>query len=203
VDEPDVTLERNAAPPQPAAAPVDALEILARGDRKAAIAALIDAHGAAVFGFCVRALGDRALAEDVAQQVFLEAHRDIGRFERRSSLATWLKGIASHRCKDAVKSRKRREHRLRRDDIAALHAVDPAAVPAERVAQAQLFAALEDCLQELSGDVRMSVVLRFQSGMTYEEMSEVLEAKADALHARVSRALPVLKRCLEAKGWAP
>jgi RNA polymerase sigma-70 factor (ECF subfamily) len=196
-------LVRNAAPTQQAAAPVDVLELLERGDRKAAIAALIDAHGDAVYGFCVRMLGDRVVAEDVAQQVFLEAHRDIDRFERRSSLATWLKGIANHRCRDAIKSRRRREQRLQQDDIAALHVVDPAATPTERVERAQLFAALEGCLQELSTDVRMAVVLRFQSGMTYDEMAEVLYAKPDALHARVSRALPVLRRCLESKGWTP
>jgi DNA-directed RNA polymerase specialized sigma24 family protein len=45
------------------------------------------------------------------------------------------------------------------------------------------------------------VLLRFQSGLTYEEMAAELATKADTLCARVARALPFLKRCLERKGW--
>jgi hypothetical protein len=83
--------ERGALDPQeavPGSAPVDPLALLARGDRKGAITALMDQHGAAVFNFCSRFLLDRALAEDVLQQVFLHAHRDIERFEGRSSPST-------------------------------------------------------------------------------------------------------------------
>jgi len=201
VNDAELTLAHNAALAEPIADSLDAQTLLSRGDRRGAIAALMDAHGEAVFGLCVRVLGDRALAEDVLQQVFLEAHRDIDRYQGRSSLSTWLKGIASHRCKDAIKSRKRREQRLDSDDRAALDAVDPSAAPHERLDHARVVVALEDCLTKLSDDVRMSVLLRFQSDMTYDEMAGVLDANPDALHARVSRALPVLKRCLEAKGW--
>jgi RNA polymerase sigma-70 factor (ECF subfamily) len=200
VENADLMPAHDAGRPQPDADP-DPLALLSRGDRRGAISALMDLHGEAVFGFCVRMLGDRALAEDVLQQVFLEAHRDIDRYQGRSSLITWLKGIANHRCKDAIKSRTRREKRVDPDDRATLDVIDPNATPDQRLDQARTVAALEACLAELSDDVRMSVVLRFQSGMTYDEMSVVLEAKPDALHARVSRALPVLKRCLETKGW--
>jgi len=201
VDDAELTLAHDAALAGPVAESLDAQALLSRGDRRGAIAALMDAHGEAVFGFCVRILGDRALAEDVLQQVFLEAHRDIDRYQGRSSLSTWLKGIASHRCKDAIKARKRREQRLESNERATLDVADPGAAPLERLEHARLVVALEDCLTKLSDDVRMSVLLRFRSDMTYEEMAGVLDANADALHARVSRALPVLKRCLEAKGW--
>src|SRR5690349_13907932 len=92
-------------PPEPPAAPstapvpstpVDPLALLARGDRKGAITALMDQHGPTVFNFCSRFLLDRVLAEDVLQQVFLHAYRDIDRFEGRSSPRTWLLRIAVH-----------------------------------------------------------------------------------------------------------
>jgi RNA polymerase sigma-70 factor (ECF subfamily) len=179
----------------------EVLALLAGGDRKGAISALMDAHGEEVFAFCVRILRDRALAEDVLQRVFLDAHRDIDRFQGRSSLAGWLIGIATHRCQDALKSQRRHRQRVTADAQAMIGFADPGSTPAERVAHTRLVAALEDCLKILSDDVRMAVLLRFQQGKSYDEMSELLDTNTNTLHARVSRALPVLRRCLEGKGW--
>jgi RNA polymerase sigma-70 factor (ECF subfamily) len=203
MDETDGALTQSAAPIAGpgvgAGAQPDASSLLARGDRNGAIALLMDEHGEAVFAFCVRVLRDRVLAEDVLQQVFLEAHRDVGRFEGRSSFRTWLLRIASHRCHDAIRSRNRHLEAVESDEEVDL--ADTGISPGERLEQSQLIAALEACLMKLSDDVRLTVLLRFQSGMTYEEMSHVLGARVDALQARVSRALPVLRRCLEGKGW--
>jgi RNA polymerase sigma-70 factor, ECF subfamily len=181
------------------ARPLDALALLASGDRKGAITALMDEHGAAVFNFCYRYLLDRMLAEDVLQQVFLQAYRDIDRFEGRSSLRTWLLRIATHRCQDAIKSLKRQ--RVDYDPDAIGGAIDPGQIPVEHVVQSRLLEALEQCLEELPDEVRATVMLRFRSGFSYKEMSGSLDATAQALQARVARALPALKRCLESKGW--
>lgn len=204
MEDTDPALARDAAPgagpeTRRVSAPPDAAALLARGDRKEAIAALMDQHGEAVFGFCARVLRDRILAEDVLQQVFLDAYRDIDRFQGRSSFRTWLLRIASNRCQDAIRSRKRREKIVESDD--EVDGVDPAPPIAQRIERSELIAALEECLVGLSDEVRMTILLRFQSQMTYDEMSAVLGARSDALQARVSRALPVLKRCLEGKGW--
>ena len=192
------------APPQaqatvPAPAPVDPFALLARGDRRGAITALMDQHGTAVFNLCSRVLRDRVLAEDVLQQVFIHAYRDIERFERRSSARTWLLRIAIHRCQDAIKARDRQRVA---DDPDAIHdAVDPGRMPAEHAERSHLVRALEECLGELSDDVRATVLLRFQSEFSYREMAGTLDASAEALQARVARALPALRRCLESKGW--
>jgi RNA polymerase sigma factor (sigma-70 family) len=175
--------------------------MLARGDRRGAITALVDAHGEAVFGFCVRVLRDRSLAEDVLQRVFLEAYRDIARFQVHSTFPAWLFGIASHRCQDALRSQRRRLHRIESNTQAAARFADPCAASSEQLERARIIAALEDCLQGLSEEARIAVLLRFQQGTSYEEMSELLETKPNTLRVRVARALPALKRCLEAKGW--
>jgi RNA polymerase sigma-70 factor (ECF subfamily) len=176
---------------------------LARGDLRGAVELMMELNEAPVFAFCMRMLRDRALAEDVAQQVFTEAYRDLGRFRRESSLKTWLFGIARHRCNDAIKSTGRRNARFDLDLEAVTDTLDPTAPPTEQLAHARLVAALGDCLQEMSPEIRETVLLRFLSEMTYEEMAKVLGRKADTLCVRVARALPLLKHCLEHKGWCP
>lgn len=179
----------------------DVRAMLASGDRRSAIAALMDAHGEAVFSFCARVLRSRTLAQDVLQRVFLEAYRDADRFHGRSTFLAWLMGIASHRCQDALRSQRRHLQRVEFDDQAMVHAADPAPPPSEHLERARIFAALEECLHGLSDDARMTVLLRFQHGKSYEEMSELLGVKSNTLHVRVARALPALKECLERKGW--
>jgi RNA polymerase sigma-70 factor (ECF subfamily) len=184
-----------------AARDADVRARLASGDRRGAIGALMDAHGDAVFSFCTRVLRSRTLAQDVLQRVFLDALRDIDRFHGRSTFFAWLMAIASHRCQDALRSQRRQRQRIESNDEAMIRLADPGTPPSEGLERKRIFAALEDCLRGLSDDVRMTVLLRFQHGQSYEEMSVALGVKPNTLHVRVARALPALKQCLEAKGW--
>lgn len=168
------------------------------GDRRAAIVELMRAHGDAVLGFCIRVLRDRDLAEEIRQQTFLEAFRDFDRFQGRSSRRAWLFSIASHRCLDAV--RKRHSGWIESDDDALIRSHDPGTGPREQLEHAQLTAALEDCMKTLSPEVRMTVLMRFQTELSYEELAVQLSTRADALQMRVTRALSSLRRCLESKG---
>lgn len=190
-----------AADTEPAARDSDVRALLASGDRRGAIGALMDSHGDAVFSFCTRVLRSRTLAQDVLQRVFLEALRDIDRFHGRSTFLAWLMGIAGHRCQDALRSQRRHLQRVESNDEAMVCFADPGIPPSEHVDRVRIVAALEDCLRGLSDDVRMTVLLRFQHGQSYEEMSELLGVKPNTLHVRVARALPALKQCLEGKGW--
>lgn len=78
---------------------------LARRDPEA-LRALYDLHGAAIFGLLLRAIGERAAAEDVQQQVFLEAWQRADRFDpERGGLRTWLLTIARSRAIDHLRRR--------------------------------------------------------------------------------------------------
>jgi RNA polymerase sigma-70 factor (ECF subfamily) len=179
-----------------------ALEALARGDRKLAIALLAGLYEDVVHACCHRMLRDPLRAEDVLQQVFLQAHRDLGDFAGRGSLRGWLLGITNNRCLDAIKASKRLARRMEDDVSAVENAVDESPDPLERVDQGRRVRALEGCLDELSPEVRMTVLLRFQLGLSYAEIGAILDARAGTLQQRVARALPALKACLERKGVA-
>jgi RNA polymerase sigma-70 factor (ECF subfamily) len=202
---PEVPAARSEEPPLPDG--VQASGVVERdarsagssaSDRRAAIVDLMRAHGDAVLGLCIRALHDRELAEEVRQQTFLEAFRDFDRFQGRSSRRAWLFGIAGHRCLDVL--RKRRSGWIESDDDALINSHDPGSGPREQLEQAQLAAALEECMRSLSPEVRMTVLMRFQTELTYEELAVQLSTRADALQMRVTRALSRLRRCLETKG---
>src|SRR5262245_39551551 len=85
----------------------DVLDALSRRDVRRALTLLMDRYGDAVYRFAYEMTRDEGLADEIRQQVFVEAFRDLGRFERRSAVRSWLFGIARHRALDATKTRRR------------------------------------------------------------------------------------------------
>jgi RNA polymerase sigma-70 factor (ECF subfamily) len=176
----------------------DALCLAKRGDSRGALQLLMHRHGDVVYRYCRAALRDIHLADDVFQQVFLEAYRDLKRFSGRSSVRTWLLSIARHRVLDATKARRRAHARV---SDAALDEVtdapDPRPSAAESFDDMRLRQALAASLEGLSTEVRNAVLLRFQHGLSYEDMAEVCGESPATLHARVTRALPLLRKWIK------
>jgi RNA polymerase sigma-70 factor (ECF subfamily) len=193
---------RPAVPRTGAAVPPGEREIwnaLEEGDRDTALRLLMRDYGPSIYRYCRQMLGDD-LADEVHQMTFVQAYEGMARFAGRSSLRTWLFGIAHHRCLDALKISRRREKRFH--PLEGLSDRPASAETAEdRLAGRSRVRALERCLRELAPRVRAAVLLRFQQGVTYEEMARLEGERAPTLQARVVRALPVLRRCLERKGW--
>ena len=79
-----------------------------RRNDPAAVRALIDRFQGAVFGLCLRVLGHRQDAEDVAQEVFLRVFRSLGRWDPARPLRPWVLGIAVNRCRTWLAKRARR-----------------------------------------------------------------------------------------------
>ncbi|HET7506409.1 MAG TPA: RNA polymerase sigma factor [Kofleriaceae bacterium] len=175
----------------------DVLALVAAGEVAAALRHLMHRHGKAVYRYCREALRDPALADDVHQQVFIQAFRDLPRFRGRSKLRTWLFAIARNRVLDAVKVRKRAQAHL---DEADLLGVPDARPPVDHALDdARLHAALIASVADLGDDVRTTVLLRYQQGFSFDEMGEIFGEKPGTLHARVARAMPVLRAGIEAR----
>lgn len=180
----------------------DELEILERLERQdwdGALTALMDVYGRRVYRQCLQMVRDTQLAEDALQETFIRAHRALRTFRRDSSLRTWIHAIAHHRCLDALKAERRRHARIEVADEPP-DTPDAAPGPDSRVSDAQRAAALGRCLDRLSPHIKAAVLARFQQGMTYLEMSRILDAKPAALERQVARSLPALRRCLEQSG---
>ena len=171
------------------------LDLVAHGDMTGALRRLMERHGVAVYRFCREELRDATLADDVHQQVFIQAYRDLAKFSRRSTVKTWLYAIARHRVLDAAKSRRRAEAHIDSDDATAVP--DPHPPASERIDDDRLREALRQCFARLPDHVRTALLLRFQQGFTFEDMAQVCGEKPGTLQAQVTRALPVLRQCIE------
>lgn len=176
-----------------------ALQALERGDHRAALVILMSEYGADIHRYCYKILRNRSAADDAHQQVFIQAYESFGSFSGGSSLRTWLYAIANHRCLDACKASRRWFHRFKLG-TETHDEVDPAPSGEDRVVARNIAEALDGCLEKLEPHVRIAVVLRYQEGFTYEQMAQICQEKPATLQARVARAMPLLRRCLENKG---
>lgn len=198
--------ETGTAPPwQPRRSRVDhsgeetALACVRRGQRDEALKILMTAYGAPLIAFALRILRDPELAKDVRQQVFLDAFQRIDTFEGRSSLWSWLCGIAYHRCLDELK-RIRRAGAVDLDDFDVLDGLvelSVAKMDQDRVAKRR---ALERCLAKLSAPMRTQLLMRCFLGLSYAEIGEVVGDPHGTVQVRISRILPRLRRCLQGEG---
>lgn len=179
----------------------DLLRLVLRGDGKTALRLLMKRHGNAVYRYCRQALADAALADDVHQQIFIQAYRDLPTFQPRAAVRTWLFAIARHRVLDAAKSRRLEQARTSDDDLTDAPAPQP--LPPSTLDDLQLRSALEASIARLSEPSRTAVLLRFRQGLTFEEIAATVGESAGTVQARVSRALAVLRRDLARRTGAP
>src|SRR5213083_3180863 len=92
----------------------EAAAVLARarqGDSEA-FRVLVEQHSRSVFRLAFRMTGNEQDAEDVVQESFLRAYRQLGKFDERASFGTWLYRIAMNCSLDLVRSRKRRSEKM-------------------------------------------------------------------------------------------
>lgn len=167
---------------------------LRRGDGRA-FEELVIAYQHRVFGVALRMLGNRAEAEEVAQETFLRAHRALPEFRGEARLHTWLYAIASRLCLNRLASPDRRLVRGDDEALAAAAAGEPSA--AAMLERAELDAAVRDAIAALPEDRRIVVVLRDLEGLSYEDIAEALGLELNTVRSRLHRARLDLKSKLE------
>jgi len=148
-----------------------------------------------VFGVALRMLGNRAEAEDVAQEAFVRAHRALGEFRGDAKLSTWLYAITSRLCLNRLASGERRMARQGEDALLRLSDAGPS--PDAALERRELETALGRAIAELPEDRRIVVVLRDLEGLSYEEIAQVLELELGTVRSRLHRARAELKEKLE------
>jgi RNA polymerase sigma-70 factor, ECF subfamily len=167
-----------------------------------AFRALVERHGRSLFRLAYRMTGNEQDAEDVVQETFLRAYRQIGKFDERSSFGTWLYRIAANCSLDSIRSRKRRSEQVSaagdpaEEEIVALLPCDSPG-PERQALSTEVRGRVADAMRELSATERTAFVLRHFEGLSIEELSRVLECQPGAAKHSVFRAVQKLRRALE------
>jgi RNA polymerase sigma-70 factor (ECF subfamily) len=162
---------------------------------------LVERHGRPLFRLAFRMTGNEQDAEDVVQESFLRAYRQLGKFDERASFGTWLYRIATNYSLDLVRSRKRRSANLappdpeKDDPILSLPSGDPN--PERMTLSSEVRERVADAMKDLSATERTAFILRHFEGMCIEEVSRVLDCQPGAAKHSVFRAVQKLRRALE------
>jgi RNA polymerase sigma factor (sigma-70 family) len=179
---------------------------VALGDR-AAFAALYRQTSAHLLGVVLRIQKDRAQAEDVLQEVYVNVWRAAQGFDASlSQPLTWLTSVARNRAIDSLRRRQSEPHTVSASSSAVASDDDhdmlndlasPNAGPLELLGQASDARALQGCMRALSGEQQQSLALAFYQGLSHAEVAEHLRQPLGTVKSWVRRALIALKSCLE------
>jgi RNA polymerase sigma-70 factor, ECF subfamily len=151
--------------------------------------ALVEQHSSMVFSVALRLLGDRGLAEEVAQDVFLELHSWLPRLESVDHVKYWLRRVATHRATDAIRRRKVRpegtadEWEEKHDRPASLGADD-----------SPMSVAMERMLMSLPESQRTVLVLRYGEDLSPEEIAKTTGDPVATVKSHLQRGLQLLRR---------
>ena len=150
-----------------------------RGDERA-FAIIVRAYETPVFNYVLLLVGDRALAEDLTQEVFLRVFQGLPKFSLRCKFTTWLFQVTKNRVLDELRASERRpRHLVALDDVAPLEVMD---APIER---GETVDALWRAIEALSTDLKMALLLRDVAGLSYTEIADSLEVTLATVKWRI------------------
>ncbi|MBK5294465.1 MAG: RNA polymerase sigma factor [Acidobacteriia bacterium] len=168
--------------------PVLSLSQAVAGDQTA-FAGIVREHQAMVYSIGWHFLRDRAMAEEMAQDVFLHLYRNLGSIESARHLTHWLRKVATHRCIDQARRRKL----VRWSDLE--HVREP--VAAESGRDPMLAGLLARLVAGLPPKPRMMVILRYQEDLEPAEIADLLEIPLGTVKSGLHRALALLRSKME------
>jgi RNA polymerase sigma-70 factor (ECF subfamily) len=168
---------------------------MASGDRSA-VRRLMARHHVRVFRFVARKLRNESVAEEIANEVFLEAWRSANRFEGHSSVSTWLLSIAHNKAVSTL--RRRREESW--SDEAADTLADDSDNPEVAAQKVDKGAVLRRCIDRLSADHREIIDLVYYHEQSVVEVAQVLSIPEATVKTRMFYARKKLSELLREAG---
>lgn len=148
-------------------------------------ASLVRQHQAMVYSIAWHFLRDKALAEELAQEVFLTLHQHLGTLESPEHVLFWLRRVTSNRALDVTRRRQRRPM------VSLENAPEPVAVTP--TGDPMLGAALRKLVAALPEKARMVVVLRYQEDLDPTEIARIMNIPVGTVKSQLQRALALLR----------
>jgi RNA polymerase sigma factor (sigma-70 family) len=177
------------------------IALLKQGDGKA-FDYLVTNHQVRIYNACLGVLRDPADAEDIAQEVFVEVYRSINGFKGEAKLTTWMYRIAMTKSLDLLRSRKRKK---RFAFVKSLYSkdsdsprIDPPDFvhPGVQLENKEMAGYLFKAIDELPENQKVAFTLNKIEGLSYQEISEVMETTVSSVESLLFRAKQNLKDLL-------
>jgi len=167
-----------------------------RGDYKA-FDLLVLKYQSRIIGLAMKFVKDIQIAEDVTQESFIKAYKSLDSFREESAFYTWLYRIASNTSKNYLISKKRKNELLESEVFSSAE-IDIFDIPGgsspEEILQANnLREVIFESLSNLPEDIRTAVSLREFEGLSYEEISEVLDCPIGTVRSRIFRGREIIQ----------
>ena len=165
-----------------------------KGDERA-FTIIVRMYETPVYNYVLRLVGDRSLAEDLTQEIFVRVFQGLKGFSLRSRFTTWLFQVSKNRVLDELRAMERRPRAVvRLDDIPPLEVLD---APFER---SETIDAVWRAVQALNVDLKMALLLRDVVGLSYTEIADSLEITLATVKWRIYKAREEVQASLAREG---
>ncbi len=171
-----------------------AIELARSGDRDA-FRVLVEQHSRTVFRIAYRMTGNEQDAEDMVQETFLRAYRQIGNFDGRAKFSTWITRIAVNCSLDLLRARQRRGETVEIEEERSLSSSEVS--PEQAALSRQVRQRLNAALARLSPAERAAFVMRHYEGAPIDEIARALAKPSGATRHCIFRAVQKLREALE------
>jgi RNA polymerase sigma-70 factor (ECF subfamily) len=165
-----------------------------KGDERA-FTIIVRMYETPVYNYVLRLVGDRSLAEDLTQEIFVRVFQGLKGFSLRARFTTWLFQVSKNRVLDELRAMERRPRAVvTLDDIPPLEVLD---APFER---AETIDAVWRAVQALTVDLKMALLLRDVVGLSYTEIADSLEITLATVKWRIYKAREEVQLALAREG---
>jgi len=166
------------------------------GGNKLAMRAVFARHQVKIYRFALRIVRDTSLAEDVVSETFIDAWQHADRFEGRSTVSTWLLGIARHKALTAANRRPTESI----DCEMAQNVVDPGGDPEAELGRKDRGAVIRRCLEKLSSEHAEIIDLVYYQEKSIKEIVDILGIPENTVKTRMFYARKRLAALVAAEG---
>jgi RNA polymerase sigma-70 factor, ECF subfamily len=157
---------------------------------------IFEQHHRFVFRFLYGMVGERRLAEELMQETFMQAYKNIGKVREEAKLLSWLCGIARHVALHSLRSRRGKNQWIGIDDQEVAELKDAQLTPETRMLNTELRAVIHRALAALDEERRGVFILKVLQQMSYEEIAEVTGFSIPKLKTDLHRAKAQMRRLI-------
>lgn len=173
--------------------PEELVERVRRGDEEA-FRLIFDRYARPIISFIYDMVGERELAEDLAQETFVRAYQHLPSLRDDSKLSTWLFGIAKNVARESLRTRPRQQRQIGIDEEPVMEICDARPSPAGQLLDKELSGVIQDALLTLDEDKRLVFTLKVFQQRSYEEISEITGFSIGKLKTDLHRARAAMRR---------